>query len=235
MNNCKIAFINLKYILTCILFVFFTLTFSGCSDPDTSSFMKAAHDGNIVEIKQYISSGTDINRKDTEGNTALIYALSRGLNIYGQKSNDINVIKYLINNGSNVNLANNLGNTPLMYAAIIGNKKALLLLVEKGADIHLKNNNGNTALFLASAAGQTHDAVLPLLKLKADINAKDNAGLTPYTAAVYWRELNTIKEIKNHTKQNNIYLETSEYDYYPTKTYGLFENSTSNSDYSMSR
>ncbi len=191
-----------------ILTVLLLLMVVGCEQKRLTPFMQAGYDGNKTTIDELISGGENINQQDKGGNTVLIYALQRGLNVYGQKENDIKFIKELLDYDADVNLSNNLGNTPLMYAALAGNEKALRLLIENGADIHARNKNGNTALLLAAAGGQAHDAVLPLIICGADINARNRAGQTSYSAAISWKEYHAAEVIKNYAKKHNIFLET---------------------------
>lgn len=89
---------------------------------------------NLVSVKQFLESGTDINSVDDNGNTALYFAVF---------INSLDMTKLLIENNANVNAAANDGYTPLMEAA--NNKhniKIAKLLIENNADVNAKNNNG---------------------------------------------------------------------------------------------
>lgn len=84
----------------------------------------------------------------------------------------------LVDNGANVN-AQVHGRCPLIVAA---EKPSLIgifnLFVNKGANVNARDYNGCTALFYA-VVGINVEAVIKLLKLKADINARDIWRRTP--------------------------------------------------------
>ena len=55
----------------------------GCSDPTIllpgggKSIYRAASEGKTEDVKQYLASGMDVNAKDRDGNTSLIYAKTK--------------------------------------------------------------------------------------------------------------------------------------------------------------
>ena len=63
---------------------------------------------NVRTCKIALESGLfDVNMKDNDGNTALMYAVGR---------EDYNTVKLLLDNGADVNMKNNDGDTALDYA-----------------------------------------------------------------------------------------------------------------------
>lgn len=106
----------------------------------TQSIYFAASEGDIEQVRLHISNGSDVNKKDTTGDTALHYAVR-----YGRKD----VVKLLIANGARVNERNAGGNTPLHYAALYGKKNVAELLISAGADVSAKNKNGDLPIQLA--------------------------------------------------------------------------------------
>jgi len=124
--------------------------------------------GNHLEvIKLLIESGTNINVKNSNGWTALMFAASR---------NNTEVVKVLISAGADINAKNNYGWTALMYAALDGSKEAVKFLIDAGADINAKNSEGWTALMLA-AKSRNLEAYNFLVDTGADIEAKNHEGL----------------------------------------------------------
>lgn len=81
---------------------------------ETDSFgrtllMKAAQNGNNWEIKSLLASGADINLKDKDGWTALMYAV--------RYQENITIVETLINAGAKIKIKNNFGFSPLVLAS----------------------------------------------------------------------------------------------------------------------
>lgn len=142
--------------------------------------MGASITGNVSEINRLLDRGADINDKDIEGNTALMFA-----SIYSNNTNNLEAIKLLLDRGADINAENNNGSTALMLASEYSNDSssidAVKLLLDNGAIINHKDNYGNTALMVASDSTNNTsslETVELLLDRGADINEKNNNGLT---------------------------------------------------------
>jgi Zn-dependent protease with chaperone function len=99
--------------------------------------IQAVMDEDKEKLEQLVAEGADIDEKDTEGYTALQYAVSWG---------DIETAKWLIENGSNVNTTDNWGSTPLMNAVYnVSDIELVELLLANGADKTLEDSEGKTA------------------------------------------------------------------------------------------
>jgi len=162
------------------------------------SIHKAAEDGNIEAVKQYLVSGADVNAKGRFGETALDVAVFEPhpeiadlLRKHGGKHSTINAaawsgdteaVKEFLAAGVNVNEKDEYGNTPLHRAAYYGHKEIVELLIAKGADVNAKTKGGRTPLREAAAYGHKEIAEL-LIANGADVNAKDVGGETPLDAA----------------------------------------------------
>ena len=83
--------------------------------------IEACKNQDIEEIKNLISQGADVNEKDKNNKTLLIFASYNG---------NKEIIDFLISNGANVNDKDSyaIGYTALMYANIIKNKEIIKLL-----------------------------------------------------------------------------------------------------------
>ena len=93
--------------------------------------------GNIEDVKQHLTAGTDVNAKEEEeGMTPLIVAVGEGRK---------KIIELLIANGADVNAQSDMG-TPLHLAAGFGHNEIAKLLIAKGADVNGKNDVGDTPL-----------------------------------------------------------------------------------------
>jgi len=160
------------------------------------------------------ASNININEKDDNGVTALMYAasnadaktvdilLSAGANIeakdavwqtalfYAASNGNIETSKILIEKGLDVNSRDIGLETPLIKAAFEGHVDAVKFLMSLGAKVNDTNINMQTALMVAAYNGRV-ETVRVLLSLGADKDMKDNGGLT---ALDFAREANR-KEI----------------------------------------
>ena len=85
---------------------------------------KAAEEGNISIIKQYLDDGWDVDANDSFDRTPLHRAAYSG-----QKE----VAKLLIAKGADVNAKNDKGKTPLLSAVMFDHKEMVELLISAGA------------------------------------------------------------------------------------------------------
>ena len=111
----------------------------------------AVEKGNVEAIKQHLAAGTDVNVRDSIGETPLHYAAR-----WGHKG----IAELLIANGADVNAKHDYGYTPLHWTANNGHKEVVELLIAKGADVNAKDNQGRTPLDVAIELKQTQIAAL---------------------------------------------------------------------------
>jgi cytohesin len=147
----------------------------------------------------------DVNAKDDFSSTPLCEAVISG---------DLEGVRALLARKADPNIAQRTGQTPLHEAAVRGHEEiaAVLLqhkadlnaggilagpplesatryprimdrMIAKGADVNKQDAAGRTALHVATFNGRP-EAVALLLKRKADVEIKDNDGLTPLMWAV---------------------------------------------------
>ena len=117
--------------------------------------MLMALNGNPA-LELLLNDSLDIDARDEEGNTALLYA-SRFFVRGGQRRNGW----MLLRKGADVNASNSGGVTALMIAAADGRTNLVALLVHSGANVAAQSERGDTALSIARAKG--HEAVIKLL------------------------------------------------------------------------
>lgn len=147
----------------------------------------AAANRDIVTLKKLIAGNADVNAVQTDGSTALLWAVHWGdaeavdlllkagavvkvanrlnatpLHLAAESGNDV-IVKKLLEAGADPNqTVLSEGETPLMFAARSGNVEAVRLLLDKGAKIDATEKlSGTTALLWA--AEQNHPEVLKLL------------------------------------------------------------------------
>ncbi|MBO4631176.1 MAG: ankyrin repeat domain-containing protein [Lentisphaeria bacterium] len=155
------------------------------------ALMSAAALGSVETVKYLVSQGADLNAKNENGATVLMYAA-------GYPGN-LETVKYLVGKGADVNeKIGGLfgGTTALMLAARVpGNLETVKYLVGKGADVKARNALGMTALMYAAGKTGNLETVKYLVSRGADLNEKDE--LSGKTALMHAAEkpgnLETIK------------------------------------------
>jgi ankyrin repeat protein len=149
----------------------------------------------------FIEHGANVNASNKKEETPLLWACW---------NSDFNLAKLLVEHGADVNASNEDGETPLHWACHKNLTDLAQLLVKNGANVNAKNDDGNSALdlaktneikqlllahgakqpedntmgtlLLASASGNL-DAVKNAVNNGADVNAKDEEGVTPLMQA----------------------------------------------------
>ena len=162
-----------------------------------TALMGASVDGHLEIVKYLISTGADVNAKNDDGWTALIFASTT--------KGHLEIVKYLISKDADINAKRDKGLTALMVAssgkleivkALVEGKGGLLSVFSKGADVNAKDDNGETALMRACANGKL-EIVKYLISKGADVNAKitvgPHKGLTALIGASMRGHLEVVK------------------------------------------
>ena len=93
--------------------------------------------GNLEIVKNLIKQGADINAKDDDGNTVLMWSSREG---------HLDIVKFLIDKGADIEIKNSNGESALMInAKSTGSLKVIKYLLDNGADINAENAYGETA------------------------------------------------------------------------------------------
>jgi len=139
-----------------------------------ADLMSAAYNDSIPDARAALKRGAEINNRDKDGQTALMYAAGTG--------ND-RMVHYLIGAGADVLASTPQGDTALSFAALNDRDTTARLLLEKGAAVDPQDADGRTPLILAAAHGSAKTAAV-LLEKGADVNARNINGSTPLMTAV---------------------------------------------------
>ncbi|KAF5697892.1 NACHT ankyrin domain-containing protein [Fusarium globosum] len=124
---------------------------------------------------------SDIDRKDSDGKTALHVAIEHGLKAEART---------LIQNKADIGLSDNEGQQPLYLACKNGSTELVTLLLNKSAIVDAASNGGETPLAAACRKGHTQIANI-LLDNKANTRTFDKENWTPLHLA----SLTNLEEI----------------------------------------
>jgi len=180
----------------------------------TTPLMAAASMANYEIIQLLLEHKTAVDLRDTEGKTALMYAvistieeLIDSLIHLRLVSSTVKLtdfmtpamlvqlrpqfepqkehcVNHLIKNGADIRSRDKKGISILTHAARTGNLNVVKNLVGHGAELHERSPRGITALYAAAINGHADIAEF-LLSEGADIDVRLNDGETPLMAAVW--------------------------------------------------
>lgn len=144
-----------------------------------SALVGAVKSADIAAVAGAIAGGADVNTRDPEHLTPLVWACAAGRK---------DIVEALIDAGADVNGCAALGLTALGYACRTGNLELVRLLTRRGADVDARAESGWSPLFFATLSGST-EIVTELLSRQADPHVRDFSGSTPLmVAADFGRE-----------------------------------------------
>ena len=133
----------------------------------------------FTKLKRALSQDVDVNARDQEGCTLLLYACGHS---YGM-SPSAEIAEYLIQQGADVDVKSDRGFTPLTEACAYGASDVVDCLLSAGADPNLPGQNDSTALQFAATSGYWTDdgpeIVSHLLGHGADPNILDEDQYNP--------------------------------------------------------
>jgi ankyrin repeat protein len=188
----------------------------------TTPLMAASSMGNYQIVRLLLEQKTAIDLRDTEGKTALMYAviatieeLIDSLIHLRLVSSTVTLtdfltpemlarlkpqfepqkelcVNYLIENGSDIRIRDKKGISIQTNASRTGNLNVVKNLVGHGADPNEKSPRGITPLYAAAINGHTEIADF-LLSEGVDIDVRLNDGETPLMAAVWNGQIATVE------------------------------------------
>ena len=140
----------------------------------------------LETAKYLISVGSDKNKGNNNGETALFIACHLG--VYG----NLEIVKLLLQEGADKDKGDKNGATPLYIASQNGHLEIVRLLLQKGADKDKESNDGTTALFVAAQEGHL-EIVRLLISEGADKDKARNDGATPSHIASLTGHLDVVR------------------------------------------
>lgn len=170
---------------------------------------EAAENGDIESMQTALTSGADVDYRNTLTETPLMAAARENKSVavalllenkaditlvdrFGQTALHLAlragaarpVTQQLFEAGNPVNGRDMHGATPAYYAAQTANAEALRELKERGADFTIAGNTGMTPLMMATGFGHS-DAVKTLTGFKCGLDMQDQEGKTALMHAVF--------------------------------------------------
>ena len=130
---------------------------------EAAELLDSVRAGNHDAALALIAQGADVHDAESNGTTALHYAVHNG---------DFELVAKLIAAGANVNVMNNYGSSPMSEAATLGDARIIKALLAAGADPESPNGDGQTALMVVARSNNL-EAARALLDAGADVNATE--------------------------------------------------------------
>jgi ankyrin repeat protein len=140
-----------------------------------NALMRNSYMNDVLEVKQSLESGTDIEATAIDGRTALMIAASKG---------NHKVVELLLDMGANIDATSNKGWTTLMNAVKYNDRGTLDLLLSRGADVNHLSPDHSTALTEAAQRNLT-GIMKSLLQCHADPESRSSHDWTPLMHCCY--------------------------------------------------
>ena len=136
-------------------------------------------------VKELLAAGADVNIKNNENYTTLIY---------GAKEGNVNIVKMMIAAGADVNTVNIHGSTPLAITAEDGHVDCLKEFLAAGAQINKQEKDGRTALHFACQKGHIN-CVKELIDAGTELGVTDHEGRTALMYAIFSGSFDCVTEL----------------------------------------
>jgi len=136
-------------------------------------------------VAKLLDDGADIEVKNTENETPLIFAARNGYT---------DIIKELLARGANTDARNSEHLTPLMIAAVRDHSDIVKALANNGANLEAITPTGFTALMLIAITDQPNMAKI-LIDLGANKDTRTLNQMTPLMSAALAGNLNMVKTL----------------------------------------
>jgi len=151
-----------------------------------SLLMKACKNGNDWEVRTLIENGAEVNTRDKDGWTPLMYAV--------RYQNNISIINTLIENGAHIRVRNNFNTTPLIMAAQYSQNPDVLKILLK--DRTISENEVYNAFILAVSSNIGTDYIkTSKVKLFIDMDIPLNGtwkGMSPLMYACQYSSSTSV-------------------------------------------
>jgi ankyrin repeat protein len=132
--------------------------------------MRAAQTGKAEMVEMILDHHPDVNLKDSNGATSLVYALEGP----SENADTAKTLDLLIGAGADVNSRDNQQQTPIFMACMGQHVEGLRALISAGADVNAKDRNGQTVLMTCFG----NAALKVVIEGGADLTIRNQNGRT---------------------------------------------------------
>lgn len=162
--------------------------------------------GHFDLVKFLVNQGADIEAKDQQGRTSLLFAIKNTFEnvVAVLKPGEDNEKKFLamadffISHGADINCQDINGGSPLLYVTHSGSFAAMKYLIEKGADVNRENNKGMTPIIIAVKDNKLEKVQLLINSGTLDLNKKESLGRPPLWFSVQNTGMECAKLLIDH-------------------------------------
>jgi len=138
----------------------------------------------------------DVNVKDEDGNTALIWAVKCISKAWTPSYGNPEIVQMLLDKGANLGIQDNDGWTALHWAVRKNNPEIVQILLDNGANPNIQDNYGYTPL-IRPAINNKQEIVQILLNKGANPDIQDDDGWTPLHCAAKYNNLEIVQLLLN--------------------------------------
>jgi ankyrin repeat protein len=161
-------------------------------------FFKAIKSEESLLVNGFLDAGMDPNSKNTQGLTALTFAI--------QNSNSKTV--RILSKKANINMKDEQGDAPLHLAIRLGHEEIIKDLLDAKADVNVTGRHGevkNQSPLYAALLVPNEKLFKQLLELGADPNIADSEGAFPLSEACIRRgaDVETVRLLLAHKADPN--------------------------------
>ncbi len=140
---------------------------------NNKKLFSAIDSANTKRVAKLIKSGIDINSKNEDGETPLMYAIDRH---GGSVIPHFDEFKLLFEAGADRSIINEKGENAFIIAVKSGKKDIIKVFLDNGEDVNFQTADGNTALIYAKGLYRGRKVVEMLLAAGANVHLENNEG-----------------------------------------------------------
>jgi uncharacterized protein len=179
--------------------------------PHANGLNEAIVYGDLEIVRQVLALSPDLNRPQPQERLPLGEAVYAGYGDSTKYNTPVLIGKMLIERGAAVNPPGiGSGEVPLCYAASLGNVDFMELLHRHGAKVNVRAGHGWTPLHYAVLRKENVAAVKWLIAHGADVNAHNEADMTPLDWAKRSQLTEIVTLLKNAGAKEGVLLSSSQ-------------------------
>jgi ankyrin repeat protein len=170
------------------------------------------HHSSMVAL--LLKFGADVNAKDTDYVTPLLFTLWQGYSNYTTPAKISETAQLLLEHGASVHVRGKDGQTPLYSASVCNLPDIVATLVRLGADVNARDQENMTPLlwvstprlFIIDGLAICYAAVQTLLEHGASVDARNNDGKTPLHIALQGRHRDIVELLLKFGAGSTVHL-----------------------------